>query len=93
MGEQIRELSFTSTFSFHWTLHFSVECSARGLIVTEPHIPTLFCGCLAAWVSCFEELGCWVEEVQASFAVASMLKQVGSTCGDRFGGILRARPF
>ena len=34
-----------------------------------------------------------MEEVQASFAVASMLKQVGSTCGDRFGGTLRARPF
>ena len=37
----------------------------------------LFCG-----------TGCWVEEVQAYFAVASMLKQVGLTCGDRFGGFV-----
>ena len=32
------------------TLHFSLECAARELIVTEPHALASICGCLVAWV-------------------------------------------
>ena len=42
-------LSWSPTFLC--TLHFSLECSARGLVVTELHTPVLTCGCLAARVS------------------------------------------
>ena len=31
-------------------VHFSLECSARELVVTKPHTPPLICGCLVVGV-------------------------------------------
>ena len=67
MGEQTceRPLSPTVISQVHSMLHFSVECTARELIVTEPHTPSSFCGCLAVRVCVALWRGCCVAEGRA----------------------------
>ena len=47
----MNERMLSSALSLPRTMHFSVECLARGWSVTEPlHVRRSVCGWLAAWV-------------------------------------------
>ena len=47
------------------TMHFSVECCAHELVVTEHHTPTSICGCLVAQVCAAAWSGLCVAEGRA----------------------------